>query len=548
MESESTTLITSVELTIFWMLVAVAVVALVTRRIRLPYTVALVVAGLIIALVPGTPTIELTPDLIVAVFLPTLVFEAAYNLHFAHLRENLRPITILAIPGVLLTATTVAVFVHFVGGFDWPVAFLFGAIMSATDPVSVVAVFKQLGAPVRLRTILEGESLLNDGTAIVVFNLILGIILAGTFDPGASLIQFGVVVVGGLLIGLILGYAFSFVLSQIDDYLIETVLTIVLAYGTYFLAELLHVSGIIAIVAAGLLVGNYGQRVAFSPTSRIGVGLSWELFGFLANSLIFLFVGLQIRSAHFENALPIVAVAIAAVLLSRGLVVALTSGLIRALRLDRPLPVSWQTVLVWGGLRGALSLALALSIPLTLGGTRGAFPERETILVMTFGVILFSLLVQGLTMQPLLKRLRLFREGGDLAEYESTQARLRAINAALNLLEARGRAGQVPPDVLKELRDEYAQRQQSQREHLTRLNIQTPALRDQAVVTERRALLQTEKSTLRDLFTRGLIGAESLRELSGDVDRRLHALDSGPPDDEEAAAEGVQAQEARGEL
>jgi CPA1 family monovalent cation:H+ antiporter len=381
----------------------------------------------------------------------------------------------------------------------------------------------------------------------VVFNLILGIILAGTFNPGASLVQFGVVVVGGLLIGLILGYAFSFVLSQVDDYLIETVLTIVLAYGTYFLAQLIHVSGIIAIVAAGLLVGNYGQRVAFSPTSKIGVGLSWELFGFLANSLIFLFVGLQIRSAHFENALPIVAVAIAAVLLSRGLVVALTSAAIRALRQDRPLPVSWQTVLVWGGLRGALSLALALSIPLTLGGTRGAFPERETILVMTFGVILFSLLVQGLTMQPLLKRLRLFREGGDLAEYESTQARLRAISAALNLLEARGRAGQVPPDVLKELRDEYAQRQQSLREHLTRLNIQTPALREQAVVAERRALLQTEKSTLRDLFTRGLIGEESLRELSGDVDRRLHALDSGPPDDEEAETEGVPAQEARGE-
>jgi CPA1 family monovalent cation:H+ antiporter len=243
---------------------------------------------------------------------------------------------------------------------------------------------------------------------------------------------------------------------------------------------------------------------------------------------------LQIRTAHFENALPIVIVAIAAVLLSRGLVVALVSGAIKALRRDRPLPYSWQLVLVWGGLRGALSLALALSIPLTLGPLRGAFPEREPILVMTFGVILFSLLVQGLTMKPLLKRLRLIRAGGDLAEYENTQARLRAINAALNLLEVRSRAGQVPPDVLKELRDEYEQRRQNQREHLSRLNIQTPALRDQAVVTERRALLQVEKSTLRDL--------------SADVDRRLHDLDSGPPDEEEADTEGVQAQEARGEL
>ena len=166
---------------------------------------------------------------------------------------------------------------------------------------------------------------------------------------------------------------------------------------------------------------------------------------------------------------------------------------------------------------------------------------------MTFGVILFSLLVQGLTIKPLIKRLRLFREGGDLAEYESTQARLRAINAALNGLEARGRAGQVAPDVLKELRDEYDQRRQRLREHLDHLNIQTPALRDQAVVTERRALLQTEKSTLRDLFTRGLIGEETLRELSGDVDHRLHALDSGPPDEAASLTDGLRAETGRGE-
>ncbi len=540
-------MITSIEVTIFWMLVAVAVVALVTQRIRLPYTVALVVAGLIIALIPGTPTIVLTPELIVAVFLPTLIFEAAYNLHFGHLRENLRLITILAIPGVLLTATIVAVFVHFVGGFDWPIAFLFGAIMSATDPVSVVAMFKELGAPVRLRTILEGESLFNDGTAIVLFNLILGIILAGTFDAGASLVQFGIVVVGGLLIGLILGYAFSFILGQVDDYLIETVLTIVLAYGTYFLAELLHVSGIIAIVAAGLLVGNYGRRVSLSPTSKIGVGLSWELFGFLANSLIFLFVGLQIKVAHFDftNALPVIIVAIAAVLLSRGLVVGLVSTLIKTLRIDRPLSYGWQTVLVWGGLRGAVSLALALSIPLTLGTT--PFPGRGTLLVMTFGVILFSLLVQGLTIKPLLTRLRLFREGGDLAEYESTQARLRAINAALNLLESRGRAGQVPPDVLQELREEYGQREQTLRDHLSHLNIKNTALRDQAIITERRALLQIEKSTLRDLFTGGLIGEDSLRDLSADVDSRLHDLDKEPLADEENPAGELQPQEAGGD-
>ena len=513
-------LITSVELTVFWMLVAVAVVAVVTKRIRLPYTVALVVAGLILALVPGTPSIELTPELIFAVFLPTLIFEAAYNLDFRHLRENLRPITILAIPGVLLTASVVAVLVHYGGGLDWPLAFLFGAIVSATDPVSVVAVFRELGAPTRLRTILEGESLFNDGTAIVVFRLILGIILAGQFNIATSLLEFAVVVTGGLVVGLVLGYAFSYLLGRINDYLLETVLTIVLAYGTYFLAELIHVSGIIAIVAAGLLVGNYGQRVALSPSSKIAVGLSWELLGFIANSLIFLFVGLQIKATKFENDLGVVAVAIAAVLLSRVLVVGLTGVVLRLLRRDRPLPVSWQAVLVWGGLRGAVSLALALSIPLSLE------PERERILVMTFGVILFSLLVEGLTMKPLLQRLRLVRQSGALTEYEATQAQLRAARAAIHALEAGGHRGRVAPDVVAELRQEYQEREQALAEHLSHLNLEHGALREQAVTTERRALLQVEKSILRELFTQGAINEETLRELTAAVDLRLHELDS----------------------
>ncbi|MDQ6748615.1 MAG: Na+/H+ antiporter, partial [Candidatus Dormibacteraeota bacterium] len=458
--AESATL-PNLEMTIFWMLVVVAVVALLTQRIRIPYTIALVVAGLVLAVIPGTPTITLTPDLIVAVFLPVLVFEAAYNLHFPHLRENLRPITILAIPGVLLTAALTGAVVHWVGGFDWGVALLFGAIVAATDPVSVVALFKELGAPPRLRTILEGESLFNDGTAIVLFNLILGIILAGVFDPVASLTAFVIVVGGGLGVGLILGYIFSVLLRQVNEYLIETVLTLVLAYGTYFVAERLHVSGIIAIVAAGVLVGNFGQRVAFSPTSKIAVGLSWELFGFLANSLIFLFVGLQIKPVDFAGAGEIVALAIGAVLVARGLVVLGVGALLRALRRDPPLSWPWQTVLFWGGLRGAVSLALALSIPLALDPAGHAFPHRATIILMTFGVILFSLLVQGLTMKPLLRRLGLGRPTTDLAEYEDTQAQLRAVNAAVAHLEQHAQGGQVPPEVIATLRAEYKQRAQT---------------------------------------------------------------------------------------
>ncbi len=512
-------LITSVELTLFWMLVAIAIVAVATKYIRLPYTVALVVAGLVLALVPGTPTIELTPALIVAVFLPTLIFEAAYNLNYTHLRENLRPITILAIPGVLLTATVVAAVLHFVGGFTWPLAFLFGAIVAATDPVSVVAIFRELGAPTRLRTILEGESLFNDGTAIVLFRLILGILLAGTFDPAASALQFVVVVGGGLLLGLVLGYAFSYLLSRIHDYLLETVLTIVLAYGTYFLAELAGVSGVIAVVAAGVLVGNYGQRVALSPSSKIAVGLSWELFGFLANSLIFLFVGLHLKFTHFGDSLGAAIMAVGAVLLSRTVVVGLTGVLVRSLHRDRPLPLRWQAVLIWGGLRGALSLALAHSIPVSVG------PDRETILAMTFSVILFSLLVEGVTMKPLLRRLGLVRDTGALAEYEATQAQLRTVRAALNALEAQSRRGGVGPEAASELRAEYQAREVTLRERLSQLDIVHTTLRDRALVGQRRGLLQVEKSVLRDLHAQGEIGEDTLRELTGALDLRLRDLD-----------------------
>ena len=529
MVDASAQLISDVELTVFWMLVAVAVVALVTKRIRVPYTIALVIAGLILALFPGTPNIQLTPDLIVAVFLPTLIFEAAYNLHFGHLRENLRPVTILAIPGVLLTATIVAALMHFAGGLPWEVAFLFGAIVSATDPVSVVALFREMGTPGRLRTILEGESLFNDGTAIVVFNLILGIVLAGRFDPAASLFEFALVVAGGLVLGLVVGYACSFLLRQVDDYLLETILTIILAYGTYFLAQQLHVSGIIAVVAAGLLVGNYGRQIAFSPSSRIAVGLSWELFAFIANSLIFLFVGLQIRGTNLTAEVGAITLAVIAVVLARTVVVTLAAGYLRLRRADAPVPWSWQVVLIWGGLRGALSLALALSIPAQLDGGRGPFPQRALILVLTFSVILFTLLVPGLTMRPLLERLRLAGRGEDLVEYEATQARLRAARAALQTLETHTRSGQINPDLAEELRVEYQHQTEALGEFLAHLDIRHGALRRRALVAERRALLLVEKSTLRDLQARGEIDDATLQELTGDVDRRLAELSAEPP-------------------
>jgi CPA1 family monovalent cation:H+ antiporter len=520
-------------LTLFWMLIAVAVVATITKRIRVPYTVALVVAGLLIALVPGAPTVELTPDLILAVFLPVLIFEAAYNLDFAHLRQTLRTVSLLAVPGVLLTALLVGGVMHLAVGFNWTLALLFGAIVAATDPVSVVATFKELGAPMRLRTIIEGESLFNDGTALVLFRLILGVAAVGRFDVAESVGSFALVVVGGLGLGVAGGFIVSRLLRAFNDYLVETVLTVVLAYGAYFLAEQLHVSGVIAVVAAGLVVGNYAQRVTFSPTSKIAVGLSWEFFGFLANSLIFLFVGLQVRHTHLLDFMGPLAIAIAAVLAARVVTVVLTAAIVRVAHIERPLPWAWQGLLVWGGLRGSLSLAMALSLPFSFGGNGAA--ERDELLVLTFGVILFTLLVQGLTLQPLLARLGLVQNNPAQRAHEQAQAQLRAARSALTALETQVRQGIVAPRIADHLRNEYRQREQDLTAQLETIHLNDSVLYDSELRAGHRQLLTVERNTLRDLLSAGAINDETWRDLAADVDRRMADL-SAPAGEEPASA------------
>ena len=511
-------------LTLFWMLVAVAAVAILIKRVRLPYTVALVIAGLVIALVPGAPTIELTPELILAVFLPVLVFEAAYNLHFGHLRAVFRTVILLAIPGVLLTATLVAVLMHWAVGFAWPIAFLFGAIVAATDPVSVVATFRELGAPTRLRTLLEGESLFNDGTALVLFRLLLGLLSAGTFSAIGSVSQFALVITGGLGVGLIAGFIVLQLMRRFDDYLVETVLTVALAYGSYFLAEQFHVSGVIAVVAAGLLVGTYGRQVSFSPTSLIAVGLSWEFFGFLANSLIFLFVGLQVRHTDFLANLGPLALAIGIVLLARTVTTLVVSAVMNRWGIEGSLPWRWQVLLVWGGLRGALSLAMALSLPYSLGGPNSGL--RDQLLVLTFGVILFTLLVQGLTLQPLLKRLGLVRNDLVRQTYEGIQARLRAIRTAGTALESQLQEGILAPQVADHLRAEYSAREGVLLAQLEAIHIHDAVLFDGQLRAGHRQLLTVERTTLRGLLTAGAIDDDTWRSLSAEIDHRLAALDA----------------------
>ncbi len=514
--------------TMLWLLVAVAVVAVLTKYIRLPYTIALVVAGVGIALTPGVPLVLLTPDLIVTVFLPTLLFEAAYNLSFEHLRQEVRVIGALAVWGVLATVGIVAGLLMWLGGLSWQSALLFGAIVGATDPISVVSTFRHLGVARRLTIIIEGESLFNDGSALVVFNLLLGVILAGKFNFWGSLSDFVKVAAGGLALGVAVGYLALAVLSHLNDYLTETLVTLIAAYGTFLSAEQLGVSPALAVVAAGLLVGNFGQQQVMSPISRITVGLSWEFFGFLANSLIFLLVGLQIRTIAFSGYWGVILLAIVVTLVSRCVVIGFFSWLTSVFNRPKAIALNWQIMLVWGGLRGSLSLAMALSLPVTLANGTD-FPDRNQILVMTFGLILFSLLVQGLTIEPLMKVLKLGRdESGQLHQYETLRGRLLTARAARHRIDEMHSRGLINEETTQLLHQDYEQREAAINLELAKLHLAKEFLQDEQLRMARRRLLQVERTTLADLHLRGIISDEISQELQTEIGAKATLLEQPP--------------------
>lgn len=510
--------------TVVWLLIAVMVVAVASKYIRVPYTVALVVAGLFITFTPLKVTINLTPDLILFIFLPALLFESAYNLLFSEVRENLRTIAFLAVPGVILTAVIMAVVVYYAAGVGWQTAFLFGAIMSATDPVSVLAIFRQLGAPRRLSVILEGESLFNDGTSLVIFRIVLGIVVAGTaFDPVATAGQFLFVVAGGLALGAIVGFVVSLLHTRVNDYLIETTMTVVVAYGTYLLAEWVGVSGVIAVVVAALVLGNYGRATAMSPTTRLAVSSTWDFFGFLANSLIFLLIGLELNIERLNQFWVPTVMAIVAVLVVRVLVVMFSGAVLRYIH--KPIPFNWQSVLVWGGLRGSLALAMALSLPFAIAPS-SPFPNRDLIQVMTFGVILFSLLVQGLTVEPLLRRLGLIRASDWQQEYETIRVRRGMAVAALSEIEKWSRSGSLSPDVAEELRQNYSEELGSLDQSLRDLHFRDEDLRHSQLRAARRRLVQLEKTIVQQRYLDGTISEEARRRLIEELDSQMYNLES----------------------
>jgi CPA1 family monovalent cation:H+ antiporter len=373
-----------------------ALVAMLTRRLRMPYTVGLVLAGMGLYFFHFSIKWHLSKDLIFSVFLPPLVFEAALFISWREFKKDLPVVMLLATVGVLLAASVTAIGMHAALNWDWGSSIVFGVLIAATDPVSVIATFKEARVRGRLRLLLEAESLLNDGTAAVAFVAVLGVLSGEHQDVLSVTGTLLVTMIGGALAGVIVGFGAMFLAGRTPDYLVEITFTTLAAYGSFFVAEHYHLSGVLATMTAGLVVGNYRSSASISDTGRYALIPFWEYVAFIADSLIFLLIGAQEAQQRFSGLWLPVLLGIALVMCGRAVAIySLCAALAHSrLRVER----RHQHILFWGGLRGALALALALSLPEDL-------PHHDAIITITFAVVAFSIFAQGLTITPLLRRL-----------------------------------------------------------------------------------------------------------------------------------------------
>jgi CPA1 family monovalent cation:H+ antiporter len=395
--------------TLALMLMGAALLSILAWRLDVPYAVALVLGGLAVEQAHVVALPQLDPPVLLFVFLPPLLFDAAFRLDDVQLRSLARPVLWLAIPGTLATAAIVAAILYLTLHLPLAEALLFGSIVCATDPVAVVSVFRSVRAPRGLAVLVEGESLINDGVAITLYTAAIGLVTAGTADVPAALALFVRQVVGGIAIGLALGVLFSRLTVIIDDHMIEMTLSTALAYGSYLLAQSIDTSGALSCVAAGLVHGSYGRKVGMSERTRRLLDDLWEYVGFVVNAVVFLLVGFTTNLTSLAAAVGPVLVSIASVLLARIVVVVVPPEVLRLTRRLRVLPSPGQrAVLIWGGLRGALTITLALALPASIA-------DRALLIAMAFGVVLFTLVVQGMTLKFVIQRAGLTEYPGERA-------------------------------------------------------------------------------------------------------------------------------------
>jgi Na+/H+ antiporter len=510
------------------LLVLVALLSVVARRVGVPYPILMTLGGLVLGVVPGVPRVELPPEVVFLLFLPPILFAAAYLTSPRDLRMNARPIGLLAIGLVLATTATVAVVAHTLAPeIGWPAAFALGAIVSPPDAVAATSIARRLGLPRRLVTILEGESLVNDATALVALRLAISAAAATTaLSLGNAAVNFVVVTIGGVAIGLAIGWALVQVERRLSDPPVQVLVSLLGPFAAWIAAELVTVSGVLAVVTAGLVLGRAAPAVMSSDTRILGSGV-WQMVVFTLNGLVFILIGLQLPtildavSAEREPAhLALLAAAISVTVIAVRLAWVFPATYLPRLlwpglrQRDPSPPEPVVLILGWAGMRGVVSLAAALAIPpLTDAGT--PFPGRDLILFLTFAVVVTTLVGQGLTLPLLIRHLGVGDDGS--AAHEELHAREASVAAALERLD--GLAGEWPGHL--ELIDQLRSRHEHAAEHLEHDHEAGEAVMDQEMIDHaaiRQAVIDAQRLAIIDLRDRGVIGDEALRSVERELD------------------------------
>lgn len=493
----------------FFLVLIAAGITAVAKKVKQPYPIALVIVGALIGLL-NIPLLEplkmfitegeIFNFVIITLFLPALLGEAALKLPFSHLKENKEPILALAFVGTLLSFLIIGFTSHYFLGLSLPAAFVFGALMSATDPVSVLSIFKSVGVKKRLAVVIEGESLFNDGLAVVLFKIsafsLISYLDAGWSGLGMGLWDFIRVISLGLIVGGALGYGFSVLTKYFDDYPLEIIFSILLFYGSFLIAESMHASGVIAVVVAALIFGNFGSKIGMSPTTKLNINNFWDVAALLANSIVFLMIGLEITRIDMNDKWGLIVFAILLVLIARSVAVYISMSFIK------DFGRRWKHILNWGGLKGSLSIALVLSLPRDFDG-------REDLLILAFSVVLFSLVVQGLTIKPLISFLGINKKEEEYGEYEQLLSKLHRYESALKeISEAKGKFY-----LTKTITDEYVRKYQQKMEiviaEIDELYRRKPELKEKQLETLRRVIFYAEHEAVDKLSKEEIISSET---------------------------------------
>jgi Na+/H+ antiporter len=503
------------------LIVAVAGLSVLARVVRVPYPILLVLGGLVLGFVPGMPAVELPPELVLVAFLPPLLYWSGFFSSPRHLWADARAISLLAVGLVLVTTVAVAAIAHaMVDGMTWPAAFALGAIVSPTDPLAASAIGRRLGVPRRLLTVVEGESLINDATALVAYRIAVAAAVSGTFVAWQAGLRFLVTAAGGVAVGLLVGWLVAELRRRLDDPVVEIVVSVFTGYAAYLPAELLGVSGVLAAVAAGLYLGWRGPEVASASTRLLGFSF-WEVLVYLANAVLFILVGLQLRPILEDLGGTAVAVLVGQGVLVSAVVVAVRLGwgfsvpyLVRLVdrrpsQAMRRVGAKGRLLLGWSGMRGAVSLAAALALPLD-------FPMRNLILFLTFSVILATLVVQGLTLPALIRRLNL--EEDDAEEREEVRARLAATHAALDRLDELAGADWTRDDTVERLHGLYEFRRRRLKARGGWLEDDGSEDRSQAYQRLLRELLQAQRQAIVLLRNQGQISNDVMHRIERELD------------------------------